>query len=157
MEPPSLQLRISYSNSTSVRIPRSVIARAIELILPSPGSVAIALVDDNEMRELNRQYRGVDESTDVLTFPAPPIPGSHLVGDIAICVDFARRQASLRKVSIRTEIAYLAIHGLLHLKGLDDETDSDRLAMMREMGRVGKLVGLPEDGEWASIAKGAAA
>ncbi len=153
MEPPSLQIRVTFSNSTTVRIPRALVALAVEHVIPAPGEIAITLVGDNEMRELNRQYRGVDESTDVLTFPSPTIPGSNLVGDIAICADFASRQASFRGVSTRTEIAYLAIHGLLHLRGFDDQSTSDRSEMMREMGRVGAQIGLKEDREWVSVAK----
>ncbi|MEQ1822984.1 MAG: rRNA maturation RNase YbeY [Fimbriimonadaceae bacterium] len=153
MEPPSLQSRLTFSNSTAVRVPRNVISRAYDQCVPAPYEVAIKLVSDNEIRDLNRQYRGVDESTDVLTFPVQSIPGSNLIGDIAICVDFAARQAQLRGVSLRTELAYLAIHGFLHLRGFDDHTDKERSAMMQEMARIGQLVGLPEDREWVSIAK----
>jgi rRNA maturation RNase YbeY len=157
MEPPSLQSRVSFSNSTAVRIPRGLILRAFDCCIAAPAEVAISIVSDSEIRDLNRQYLGVDESTDVLTFPAPPIPGSNLIGDIAICADYAQRQAKLRGVSTRTELTYLAIHGFLHLRGFEDQTEPERVEMMREMGRIGELVGLPEDREWVSVAKEPAA
>ena len=113
------------------------------------------LTDDAHIRDLNRQFRGVDESTDVLTFPSAP-DGTYL-GDIAISVPYAERQALARRVSLTQELAYLAIHGALHLAGFDDEEDADREKMVAEMNEVAKAAGLKPDEQWWSILHGEAA
>ena len=106
------------------------------------------ITEDEEIRSLNRLYRKVDEETDVLTFPADnPL----LLGDIAISAPYAERQATARGVSLEQELAYLAIHGALHLAGFDDESDEDRLEMVAEMNRAAVAAGLPPDENWFSI------
>ncbi len=115
--------------------------------------IEFVFVDDETIRTLNREHRGKDEVTDVLTFEAPDFPGAPL-GEIVIAIPFAERQASLRSVSLRTELAYLAIHGVLHLCGFDDVNEDDRRRMMAEMASVGEDIGLEPDREWTSIALG---
>lgn len=119
-----------------------------------PSVVTVRLTDDDEVRELNRTFRGIDEPTDVLTFPAPQgSPGlDGILGDIAISVPYAERQAGLRGVSADQEIGLLALHGALHLLGLDDDSDEDRAAMQAEMARLCPAAGLPIDPEWTSLA-----
>jgi len=134
---------------------RSAISRALEEHGLS-GCLEVVIVGDDRMRELNAAYRGLSETTDVLTFPAPRFPNAPL-GEIVICLPFAERQAALRRVSLRTEMSYLAMHGALHLCGFEDEDEPSRQRMMREMARIGELVGLPRDEEWTSIAKAVAA
>jgi len=102
------------------------------------------------MQELNRQWRGTDETTDVLSFPAGDYPGSPL-GDIAISVPFAARQAASRGIPLELELAYLAAHGLLHLLAFEDATDDGRDQMIREMNRIAQAAGLPPDHSWASL------
>jgi len=113
-----------------------------------PGEVAILLCDDAEIQQLNAKFRGIAEPTDVLTFPSGE---STFLGDIAISVPYARRQADVRGVELDVELAYLAIHGILHLAGYDDVEAPERAAMQREMDRCGQLVGLPSDPEWSSV------
>jgi rRNA maturation RNase YbeY len=126
------------------------------------GEVSVLLTDDEHIRELNRQFRFVDEATDVLTFPTSPDPeiadveGSYL-GDIAISVPYAERQAKARGVSLSQELAYLAIHGALHIAGLDDEEESDRAKMVSEMNEIATTAGLKPDKDWHSILHGEAA
>ncbi len=113
----------------------------------------LLLTSEDRVRELNRQFRGVDASTDVLTFPAGEFSGDQL-GDVAIAVPYAERQAKLRKVSLTQELGYLAIHGALHLVGFDDETDEDRAEMMRQMNIAAIDAGLKPDEHWTSILHG---
>jgi len=110
--------------------------------------VSILLTEDAEMQALNAQFRNLDESTDVLTFPAD-IP--MLLGDIAISVPYADRQAKVRGVSLSQELAYLAIHGGLHLLGFDDESEDDRKVMIEQMNRAAVAAGLKPDYEWTSL------
>jgi probable rRNA maturation factor len=115
--------------------------------------VALALVTDRQIRSLNRRYRRLDRSTDVLSFPAPTPQSSargsgrdgHL-GDVAISLDTARRQAGRMGHSLGTELRVLALHGLLHLLGYDHERDRGEMARIeRRLRRRGGLVqGLTE-------------
>jgi probable rRNA maturation factor len=89
--------------------------------------VAVALVSDARVRALNRQFRGHDQSTDVLSFPSE-VPG-HL-GDIVIAAGVARRQARDAGHAVGTELRVLALHGLLHLLGYDHERDMGQMAQM---------------------------
>lgn len=94
--------------------------------------VSIALVDDDAMAELNRQFRKKNKTTDVLTFPADdsysePSQKGRPLGDIVISLDQARRQAAEERHSLATEIRYLILHGILHALGYDHETDDGEM------------------------------
>ncbi len=87
------------------------------------GEVSIAFVDDEQMKTLNRKFRGRNKTTDVLTFPGD----DHFLGDIVISLDQARRQAVEEKHSLPTEVRYLIVHGVLHALGYDHETDQGEM------------------------------
>jgi probable rRNA maturation factor len=152
MEPPSRH-DITITNDTDIRAPRTLIRRAIEAALDAhetTGEIDVMLTSDEEIRELNQKYRRVDEPTDVLSFPGGNYKGAPL-GDIAISLDYAERQALARGASFSHEVAFLAIHGTLHLLGFEDETDEERLEMIQEMNRIARIVGIKPDAEWGSI------
>ena len=111
------------------------------------------LTTDEHIQELNRTYRGIDESTDVLTFLAGDFAGDQL-GDVAISIPYADRQAKARRVSLSQELGFLAIHGALHLVGFDDQTETERAEMVRQMNLVAAEVGLKPDEQWASLLHG---
>ncbi len=119
----------------------------------SGASACLLLTSDEHVRELNLKFRGIDASTDVLTFPAGDHAGEQL-GDVAISVPFAARQARRRGVSLSQELGYLAIHGALHLVGFDDETDDERDRMVHEMNRIAVEAGLKPDVHWSSLHQG---
>ena len=100
----------------------------------------MALVGDARMRRLNEAFRGVDRATDVLSFPSGEPPGGDL-GDIAIAVGVARRQAASEGHALGVEIRILALHGLLHLLGYDHEVDHG--AMRRFEEQLRRRAGLP--------------
>ena len=108
-----------------VRLAPDVVGRAATRALAAVGrpaaAVEIHVVDDAEIRRLNRQFRGVRRRTDVLAFPLE-VPGSAagLLGQIVISADTARRQAERVGVSLRDELTLLVTHGVLHLVGWDD-------------------------------------
>jgi probable rRNA maturation factor len=133
------------------------------------GSVTVAIVADTRVRALNRQYRGIDRATDVLSFPADssgpvasrattkapgsgrrrsPGPAAPYLGDIVIARGVARRQARDAGHNESTEWRVLALHGLLHLLGHDHETDDGRMRRIeRRLRRAGGLpAGLIERG-----------
>ena len=92
------------------------------------GEVEVLLTSDTEIKRLNRDFRGKNKPTDVLSFPAPEeIAGQH-AGDLAISLDTAARQAESFGHSLGDEVRVLMLHGLLHLKGMDHEVDSGEMA-----------------------------
>lgn len=111
------------------------------------GDMALALVGDAKMRALNRQFRGVDRPTDVLSFPAgpeqaPPRGGRRWLGDVVIATGVARRQARARGCPLDVEYRRLALHGLLHLLGYDHTRDNGRMERLeRRLWRKGGLRG----------------
>lgn len=146
---------ISIVNNSGRRSPSATIRQALAAVFAQhegrAGDVCVLLTEDDEMRELNHRFRNLDESTDVLTFPA--LDPSTL-GDIAISIPYAERQAKRRGVSLKQEIGFLAIHGGLHLLGFDDESEDDRRTMVDEMNRAALAAGLKQDHEWASLLHG---
>ena len=98
--------------------------KAATAIGKSGSTATVAFVSDKAIRELNRQFRGVDKATDVLSFPADEV---HNLGDIAISVDTAARQAKENGLTFDEEVAQLILHGLLHLSGYDHETDNGEM------------------------------
>ncbi len=100
--------------------------KAVAAIGKSESSATIAFVSDRKIRELNRQFRGVDKATDVLSFPAGGPDDSDL-GDIAVSVETAVAQAKENGFKFDDEIAQLILHGLLHLAGYDHETDNGEM------------------------------
>jgi len=88
--------------------------------------IELILTTDEEIKELNKEYRNKDKATDVLSFPLENIPGMPL-GSIVISVDTAKRGAEEFGHSIENEIKLLFIHGLLHLLGYDHEVDNGEM------------------------------
>jgi len=95
--------------------------------------------DDRELRALNRQFRGKNHPTDVLSFPSASSNDS--LGEIAISLDRARAQAAEHGHSIDDELRILMLHGALHLAGLDHESDNGEMARAERRWR--KHFGLP--------------
>ena len=87
------------------------------------GEVDVLLADDRTLRRLNREFRGKDKATDVLSFPAAEELAAHHAGDLAVSVETAARQGREHGHDLATEVRVLLLHGLLHLSGMDHETD----------------------------------
>ncbi len=103
--------------------------------------VELVLVDNSAIRELNRQYRGIDKPTDVLSFPLEDVPHMPL-GTIVISVDKVREKAAELGHTEEDELALLFIHGLLHLLGYDHEVDEGQMRL-KEREMIQRF-GLPE-------------
>lgn len=122
------------------------------------GEVCVALISDARMKALNRQFRGRDHVTDVLSFPADKAPApsapstsgrratagspAAFLGDIVIASGVAKKQAKAAGHGLNIEIRILALHGLLHLLGYDHDADDGKMARME--ARLRKKAGLPE-------------
>ncbi len=104
-----------------------------DLGYPNP-EVSILLTDDPHIKGLNRKYLKRNRPTDVLAFPMREGPcqeiNPHLLGDVVISVEAAQRQAREDGVKLRDRVAYLLIHGILHLAGFDHETSKKRAKEM---------------------------
>jgi probable rRNA maturation factor len=95
-------------------------------------SIGITLTNDQEIQQLNNEYRGIDTSTDVLSFEAhefDPDTETTYLGDIIISCETAQRQAERAQHTFKTEVLLLTIHGLLHIMGFDhdDEASKDKM------------------------------
>ena len=101
------------------------VAEMLNVIGKPDSSVTVAFVSDKKIRELNHQFRRIDKATDVLSFPSDSGDGE--LGDIAISVETAARQAKVNGLTLDGEIAQLMLHGLLHLSGYDHETDKGEM------------------------------
>lgn len=108
--------------------------------------VSVTFVGDEEIRELNIQYRQKDKSTDVLSFPlgdTNPETGAVMLGDVIISAETAMRQAESLDQSFEREAAFLTVHSMLHLLGYDHETSvSDEEIMFRKQREIMKSMNL---------------
>ncbi|WP_352419856.1 rRNA maturation RNase YbeY [Proteiniborus sp.] len=108
--------------------------------------VSVTFVDDEEIRELNREYRDVDKSTDVLSFPLEEnefdIPEDTLLGDIVISAETAKRQSEEYGHSLDREIAYLTAHSMFHLLGYDHMNEDDKKTMRHKEKEVMLSLGI---------------
>jgi probable rRNA maturation factor len=99
------------------------------------AEVSVLLVNDERMRDLNRTYRGIDSSTDVLAFPMGegefPELNPQMLGDVVVSVECALLQAKQAGHDLIDEMRLLAVHGTLHLLGYEDETSAGRARMRR--------------------------
>ena len=137
------RLRVEVVTSARLRTPGLAAWLASAAPATARGDVTVAIAGDGRVRALNRRFRHVDRSTDVLSFPS----GSpEYLGDIVIAAGVAARQARAAGHSLRTEIRVLALHGLLHLLGYDHDRDDGRMARLerRLRRRAGLVEGLIE-------------
>jgi probable rRNA maturation factor len=94
-------------------------------------TVNVLVTNNREIQSLNRQFRGADKPTDVLSFPSSsegPYEAKRFAGDVAISVDVARENAGRLGHSLAEEVKILTLHGILHLAGFDHEDDNGEMA-----------------------------
>ena len=94
-------------------------------------SVTLVLIADEEMRDLNRLWRGKDAPTNVLSFPADADRDRGFLGDIVVAYETAHSEAKERGISFVDHVSHLVVHGMLHLLGFDHADDADALRMER--------------------------
>ena len=117
------------------------------------GEVSITLTDNAYIHKLNKQYRGIDRPTDVLSFALneseePEIEGGmtvNVLGDLIISVERAEEQAADFGHSVRREMAFLTVHGMLHLLGYDHMKDEEREEMEAEQRFVMEKLGISRE------------
>lgn len=130
--PPSLaffhrQRATRYDSAALESLVRSALPACAGLASPLPQSIDISVIGNRAMAAIHRDFLGISGPTDVITFP---------YGEIFICAPVAAARASEFAHSTTTELALYAIHGLLHLAGLDDVQPADAALMAREQSRI---------------------
>jgi len=114
----------------------ALLARRVMKGERSPLDVTIVFSDDATLRRLNRQYRRLDRTTDVLSFNIPGLPAlTHAAGELYISVPQARRQARRYRQSLAAELERLVVHGVLHLLGHDHKKPREATRMRRAEAR----------------------
>lgn len=109
------------------------------------AELTIVLTDDTRLRELNRDYLGIDAPTDVLSFPASetdPETGAHYLGDILVSVARARAQAEAAGHPLESELQLLVVHGVLHLLGYDHAQAEEKARMWKTQADILEGLGL---------------
>lgn len=155
------QLKIIFDNAQE-KIPltyavKMLVRRAVEATLDyeqygNRAEVSVTFTDNEGIRELNQRFRGIDRSTDVLSFPLFDYEGGEeppvdelvgMLGDIVISLETAQAQAEEYGHSFAREVAFLCVHSMLHLLGYDHETgEEDELEMRRRQTEIMDRMGL---------------
>lgn len=139
---------ITTNDQTVMKVPtgvRMLIRRACNAVLThenfdGDAEISVTIVDDERIHELNKQYRNIDRSTDVLSFPLGENgvydinhdTGAKMLGDIVISIEHAFDQAEKYGHTLEREIGFLTVHSLLHLLGYDHENGGLEAVRMRE-------------------------
>jgi probable rRNA maturation factor len=135
------------TTASAQAIVRRAVTRAAAAVSTSKGELAIVLADDASIRLLNRDWRGVDAATNVLSFPAKPANGKktaeHL-GDIVLAFETIAREARGERKPFAHHLAHLAVHGFLHLVGYDHERDKDAQVMEDAERAILRQLAIPD-------------
>ena len=132
---------------------RAAAEKVGELYGVENGEVSVTLTNNEYIHTLNKQYRGIDRPTDVLSFALneseePDVedgPDVNVLGDLVISVERAKEQAADYGHSVKREIAFLTVHGMLHLLGYDHVEEEDRIEMEAEQRFVMEKLGIPRE------------
>lgn len=157
-----LKLKIYFDNDQE-QIPityrlKMLVRQAVEAALDyeqygNVCEVSVTFTNDKEIRALNKKFRNIDKSTDVLSFPLfdyegtgeePPVDELRgMLGDIVLSLETAKRQSEEYGHSFEREVAFLTVHSMLHLLGYDHETsEEDEADMRRRQSEIMELMGL---------------
>ena len=131
----------------AAEVVRRAITQAAHVVAAPDAELAVALTDDAAIRALNNQWRGLDKTTNVLSFPAPAaLRGDapvHL-GDIAIAYETMAGEAKNEGKPFAHHLAHLAVHGFLHLLGYDHESEPEAEAMEQQERAILARLGIPD-------------
>ena len=141
-----LSLSVQYADPRLKEIiSRAQLRRWAQAALLGPAELTIRLVDADEGRTLNRDYRNKDYATNVLTFAYTEDAEADVTqADIVLCTDVLQREAAEQKISLETHAAHLVIHGVLHAQGYDHETDEEASEMEQMETETLAQLGLPD-------------
>jgi probable rRNA maturation factor len=156
-----IQCAVAVPDGLLAQLEAAVHTALVHALVEASATLAVLLTDDAHIRELNRNYLDVDEPTDVLSFPSgDTMPGmggegaagedaasediARHLGDIAISIPFAERQAAAAGHTLADELQLLAVHGTLHLLGHDHAEPEEKRRMWRTQSQILTKLGLQE-------------
>jgi probable rRNA maturation factor len=136
----------SWNGARVKSIVRRAVAQAAAAALSTSGAeLAIVLTDDSAIRSLNRDWRGIDAATNVLSFPTRRAGGEPpLLGDIVLAYQTIAREAREQNKPFVHHVAHLAVHGFLHLVGFDHTRAKDAMAMERLERDILRRLAIPD-------------
>jgi probable rRNA maturation factor len=140
---PALALSLQFADGGDrALLPRHRVARWIRAALDGPGEITVRIVGNDEGRALNRDYRGKDYATNVLTFDYQRAPV--VSADLVLCAPVLRREALELGVALEAHYAHLLVHGTLHAQGLDHEVDAEARAMEARESELMRALGFDD-------------
>ena len=136
----------AYLKEEQIKLLEALLTTAARMEELEEGEVSITFVDDQEIQEINKTYRGKDQPTDVLSFPMYEADEEEievvdeeeplLLGDIIVSIPRAKEQAEEYQHSFERELGFLVVHGFLHLLGYDHESEEDEQKMMTRQEEI---------------------
>ena len=159
------KIRVIITNKQkAVKIPtglRMLVRRCCNAVLrleefKGSAEISVTFVDNEQIREYNKQYRDKDSITDVLSFgmgeygkyDIDPETGAQILGDVVISMEKAMEQAKRFDHSLQREVGYLTAHSVLHLLGYDHEDNMERIRMREKEELVMDQLGLPSSSSY---------
>jgi probable rRNA maturation factor len=142
-----IQSQLWQAQPLAEKTVRNAIAAAAAALATKAGEVSVLLTDDKTIAKLNRDWRGIDKPTNVLSFPASGKKageGVHLLGDVVIAYETLERECHDENRSFLHHLAHLSVHGFLHLIGYDHQTDSQAAEMEGLESKVMTRLNMPD-------------
>ena len=132
---------VSGSPAFDVQIVHRAVLATLDAHNLEDYEISVLLTDDSRMTGLNREYRGIDAPTDVLAFPQhegqnTELMNLNVLGDVVVSLETAERQAITEKHSLEEEVAFLTVHGVLHLLGYDHQTQEEATVMFGKQDTI---------------------
>ena len=124
----SLQLSLQFADASHrEHLPRHRVARWVRAALAHPGQITVRIVNAEEGRALNLEYRQQDHATNVLTFDYQHAP--LVMADLILCAPVIAKEARTQRLTLAEHYAHLLVHGTLHAQGFDHEDEAGAAAM----------------------------
>ena len=143
MSRPELSLSLQFADPRHrAQLPRHKVQRWIRAALELPGEIAVRIVDAEEGQQLNREFRGKDYATNVLTFDYShePVVGA----DLVICAEVVEREAREMGIDLVAHYAHMLVHGTLHAQGYDHEEDDEAETMEARETEILRALGFAD-------------
>jgi len=143
MSQPELNLSLQFADPRhKASLPRHKVARWIRAALELPGELTVRIVDAEEGRQLNREFRGKDYATNVLTFDYSHEPV--VSADLVICAEVVEREAAEAGTDLPAYYAHMLVHGTLHAQGYDHEEEDEALCMEGRESEIMQALGFAD-------------
>lgn len=124
-----LSMSVQYASAAKNLPARPQLRRWVKAALRHNAQITLRIVDEEEGRELNKNYRGKDYPTNVLTFVYDEMPQPELSGDLVLCAPVVAREALEQRKELAAHYAHLVVHAILHLQGYEHDAEHDAIEM----------------------------